>query len=133
MGMPGITCIYYGSEWGEPGEKSPDNDYALRPCFEEPKPNELTELIKKLIRIRQKSDGLCNGSYRNVVLTNHQLIFERATEKEKLLVAINASDNSYIASHGDLNGSVIELITGSKLDLSGNLEMPPYSIQYLQF
>ena len=43
FGMPGIPCIYYGSEWGEEGEKAPDNDYALRPCFEEPKPNELTE------------------------------------------------------------------------------------------
>ena len=42
MGMPGIPCLYYGSEWAELGEKAPDNDYALRPCFEEPKPNELT-------------------------------------------------------------------------------------------
>ena len=31
MGMPGIPCLYYGSEWAEQGEKAPDNDYALRP------------------------------------------------------------------------------------------------------
>ena len=43
LGMPGVPCIYYGSEWGEEGVKAPNNDYALRPCFEEPKPNELTE------------------------------------------------------------------------------------------
>ena len=24
MAMPGIPCIYYGSEWGEPGEKAPE-------------------------------------------------------------------------------------------------------------
>ena len=36
FGMPGIPCIYYGSEWGEEGTKSPDNDYALRPCFDAP-------------------------------------------------------------------------------------------------
>ena len=53
FGMPGIPCIYYGSEWGEEGQKAPDNDYALRPCFEEPKPNELTDLIKELIAIRR--------------------------------------------------------------------------------
>ena len=47
--MPGVPCIYYGSEWGEEGVKAPNNDYALRPCFEEPKPNELTEEIKKMI------------------------------------------------------------------------------------
>ena len=133
MGMPGIPCIYYGSEWGEPGEKSPHNDYALRPCFEEPKRNELTELIKKLIRLRQKSDALCNGSYRNVVLTNHQLVFERATEKERVMVAINASDSPFTASCGELNGTVTELLSNTEMSLAGKLEMPAYSIQYLVF
>ena len=33
FGMPGIPCIYYGSEWGEEGAKAPDNDYALRPVL----------------------------------------------------------------------------------------------------
>ena len=23
MGMPGIPCLYYGSEWGEEGTKAP--------------------------------------------------------------------------------------------------------------
>ena len=133
MGMPGIPCIYYGSEWGEPGEKAPGNDYALRPCFDKPKPNELTELIRKLIRVRQKSDALCSGSYRNVVLTNHQLIFERATENERVMVAINASAGPFTAACGDLNGSVTDLLTDEKMSLAGQLDMPAYSIQYLAF
>ena len=133
LGMPGIPCIYYGSEWGAEGQKAPDNDYALRPCFEKPEPNELTEYIEKLIALRQQSDGLCNGSYRNVVLTNHQLVFERASEKERMMVAINASGETYTAQHGDLNGSVTDLITGNKLQLEGRLEMAPYSTQYLNF
>ncbi len=133
LGMPGIPCIYYGSEWGAEGQKAPDNDYALRPCFEKPEPNELTEYIEKLIALRQQSDGLCNGSYRNVVLTNHQLVFERASEKERMMVAINASGETYTAQHGDLNGSVTDLITGKKLQLEGRLEMAPYSTQYLKF
>lgn len=133
LGMPGIPCIYYGSEWGAEGQKAPDNDYALRPCFEKPEPNELTEYIEKLIALRQQSDSLCNGSYRNVVLTNHQLVFERASEKERMMVAINASGETYTAQHGDLNGSVTDLITGNKLQLEGRLEMAPYSTQYLKF
>lgn len=133
LGMPGIPCIYYGSEWGAEGQKAPDNDYALRPCFEKPEPNELTEYIEKLIALRQQSDGLCNGSYRNVVLTNHQLVFERASEKERMMVAINASGETYTARHGDLNGSATDLITGKKLQLEGRLEMAPYSTQYLKF
>lgn len=133
MGMPGIPCLYYGSEWAEPGEKAPDNDYALRPCFEEPKPNELTEFIKKLIRVRQESDALCNGAYKNVVIQNHQLLFERCSEKERVIVAINAADYAYTANAGELNGTATDLVTAQKVTMNGSLELKPYSVQYLKF
>ena len=133
MGMPGIPCLYYGSEWAEQGEKAPDNDYALRPCFEEPKPNELTEFIKKLIRVRQESDALCNGAYKNVVIQNHQLVFERCSEKERVLVAINAADYPYTANAGELNGTAADLLTGETVTMNGQLELKPYSVQYLKF
>lgn len=133
IGMPGIPCLYYGSEWAEPGEKAPDNDYALRPCFEEPKPNELTEFIKKLIRVRQESDALCNGAYKNVVIQNHQLVFERCSEKERVIVAINAADYPYTANAGELNGTAADLLTGEMVTMNGQLELKPYSVQYLKF
>ena len=162
FGMPGIPCIYYGSEWGEEGVKAPDNDYALRPCFEAPKPNDLTDFIKTLIQIRRHSDALCNGIYRNVVITNHQLIFERKTDSERVLVAINASDSEFTAGNGELQGTFIDLIDSAKkaaaetdpveatveeaahretaatdaaaetTTLNGQLTMPPYSVQYLK-
>ena len=132
LGMPGVPCIYYGSEWGEEGVKAPNNDYALRPCFEEPKPNELTEQIKKMIHVRTESNALCHGSYRNVVLTNHQLIFERKTDDERILVAINASDTPFTASSGELGGSMTNLLTGNEIQMNGQLELPPYSVQYLK-
>lgn len=132
LDMPGVPCIYYGSEWGEEGVKAPNNDYALRPCFEEPKPNELTEEIKKMIHVRTGSNALCHGSYRNVVLTNHQLIFERRTDDERMLVAINASDAPFTAHNGELGGTMTDLLTGNEIQMSGQLEMPPYSVQYLK-
>ena len=132
LGMPGVPCIYYGSEWGEEGVKAPNNDYALRPCFEEPTPNELTEEIKKMIHVRTGSNALCHGSYRNVVLTNHQLIFERRTDDERMLVAINASDAPFTAHNGELGGTMTDLLTGNEIQMSGQLEMPPYSVQYLK-
>ena len=132
LGMPGVPCIYYGSEWGEEGVRAPNNDYALRPCFEEPKPNELTEEIKKMIHVRTGSNALCHGSYRNVVLTNHQLIFERRTDDERMLVAINASDAPFTAHNGELGGTMTDLLTGNEIQMSGQLEMPPYSVQYLK-
>ena len=133
LGMPGIPCLYYGSEWGEEGVKAPNNDYALRPCFEEPKPNELTEFIKKLIRVRQESDALCNGAYKNVVIQNHQLVFERCSEKERVIVAINAADYPYTANAGELNGTAADLLTGETVTMNGQLELKPYSVQYLKF
>ena len=97
-----------------------------------PKPNDLTSFIKKLIQIREHSDALCNGSYRNVVIQNHQLIFERCTENTRVLVAINAADYPYTAYHGDLSGQMTDLITGETVTMQGQLELPPYSVQYLR-
>ncbi len=132
LGMPGIPCLYYGSEWGQTGEKAPDNDYALRPCFEKPMPNELTDYIKKLIAVRQGSDALCNGAYKNVVIQNHQLVFERHSDKERVLVAVNASADPYTACHQDISGEAEELLSGEMVTLDGKTELPPYSIQYFK-
>lgn len=132
FGMPGIPCIYYGSEWGEEGVKAPNNDYALRPSFEEPKPNALTDLIEKLIRIRRESDGLCNGGYHNVVITNHQLVFERKSDRERVLVAINAADYEYTARSGELQGTFTELLTGEEVQMTGELSLAPYSMMFLK-
>lgn len=133
FGMPGIPCLYYGSEWGQPGEKAPNNDYALRPCFETPMPNELTEYIKQLIRIRQNSDALCNGSYKNIIIQNHQLVFERCSDTERIIVAINAADTPYTACHQDLNGNAKELVAQLEVKLDGQIDLPPYSVQYIKF
>lgn len=133
MTMPGIPCIYYGSEWGEEGVKVPDNDYALRPCFDAPKPNDLTQYIKRLIFFRQKSDALCNGSYRNVMITNRQLIFERKTDRERIFVAINADGCDFTANHGELQGEVRDLLSGQRFSMNGQLTMKPYSVQILVF
>ena len=111
FGMPGIPCIYYGSEWGEEGAKAPDNDYALRPCFDEPKPNDLTAFIRRLIAARHESEALCSGSYHNVVITNHQLVFERRCDSERMLVAINASDSEFTASSHELQGNFVRALT----------------------
>lgn len=133
FGMPGIPCIYYGSEWGEEGVKAPDNDYALRPCFDEPQPNALTEKIKRYLSIRKGSEALCDGSYRNVVIQNHQLIFERRAENEKIFVAVNASDEPYTAYHEELRGTFTELIQNQTLEMNGNITLEPYSVNYYKY
>ena len=126
FGMPGIPCIYYGSEWGAKGNKS-DGDPALRPCFEKPEENELTEYIGKLAEAKKGSKALNYGGFRSVVLTNKQCIFERKTEGERVLVAINADSEPYTAHFDAGCGMAVDLITGKKHDFGGGSQLPPYS------
>lgn len=130
--MPGIPCLYYGSEWGEEGVKTPGNDYSLRPCFDKPDWNALTDVIRTLNKITRGSDALCNGGYANIVVTNHQLVFERKSDKEQIFVAINADAGTYTASHGSLQGDFVELLTRKSITLNSQLEMPAYSMQFLK-
>ena len=129
FGMPGIPCIYYGSEWGAEGKKS-DGDPALRPCFEAPVENELTEFIGKLSAAKKGSKALNYGSFRSVVLTNRQCIFERKTEGERVLVAINADSEPYTAHFDAGCGMAVDLITGSRHDFGGGSQLPPYSAYF---
>lgn len=129
FGMPGIPCIYYGSEFGIKGEKSM-GDPALRPCIEKPERTKLTEHISRLAQIFKNSDALQNGSFISVVLQNKHCIFERKTDNERILVAINADSESVICHFDAGCGTADELITGAKHDFGGGSELPPYSVQF---
>ena len=123
FGMPGIPCVYYGSEWGEKASKS-QGDPALRPSFEEPLWNELTDWIKALTAAKKQSEALNYGSFRSIVLTNRQCIFERKSENERVLVAINADEAEYTAHFDAGCGTAVDLITGEKHDFGGGSRLP---------
>lgn len=129
FGMPGIPCVYYGSEWGTKADKS-QGDPALRVSFEEPQWNELTDYIAKLSEIKKESHALNYGDFRSVVLTNQQCIFERKTDKERVLVAINASDQPYTAHFDAGCGQAQELLTGEVHDFGGGSQLEPYSAYF---
>lgn len=129
MGMPGIPCIYYGSEWGAKADKS-EGDPALRACFDKPLHNELTDLIAKYIDAHRNSDALCNGDFTSIVLTNRQCIFQRRTDKQRVLVAINADSQPYTAHFDAGCGTATDLITGDTHDFGGGSELAPYSVSY---
>lgn len=129
FGMPGIPCVYYGSEWGTRADKS-EGDPALRPCFEQPEWNELSEFISKLAEAKKNSEALNYGSFRSVLLTNRQCIFERASEHERVLVAINADEAPFTAHFDAGCGMATDLITGQPHDFGGGSELPPYSAAF---
>lgn len=129
FGMPGIPCIYYGSEWGTKANKS-EGDPALRASFDKPEFGELAEWISRLAEAKKNSKALNYGNFRNVVLTNHQCIIERACEEERVLVAINASDQPYTAHFDAGCGMAEDLISGETHDFGGGSELPPYSAYF---
>ena len=118
FGMPGIPCVYYGSEWGAKARKE-EGDPALRACFDAPEWNDLSETISRLSEIKKNSEALNYGSFRSVLLTNRQCIFERKSEHERIYVAINADENSFHADFDAGCGTAQELITDTPHDFGG--------------
>jgi glycosidase len=126
FGMPGIPCVYYGSEWGATGRKE-EGDPSLRLSYEAPIDNDLTAWIAKLAEAKKSSKALCYGDFRSIVLTNQQCIFSREWEGERVFVAINAVENPFFAGFDAGTSSAVDLISGETMSFSGGYELPGYS------
>ncbi len=130
--IPGIPCIYYGSEWGAEGKKGGGSDVVLRPAFEAPVKNELCALVQKMCHVYAASDALRAGGYRQVYLTNRQFIFERQAAGERVLVALNLEEAPHVAHFDAGAGMAVDLLTGTKVDFGGGLELPGETVWFLQ-
>ena len=129
FGMPGVPAVYYGSEWGISGRKDQGDD-ALRPALEKPVWNDLTDHIAQMARARRESRALCWGGYRNILLTNRQIIFERSADGERVLVAVNADSVPFVAHFDAQAGRAVDLLTGAPHDFGGGSQLPPYSVAF---
>lgn len=129
FGMPGIPCIYYGSEFGMTGRKE-EGDPALRAPCEAPEWTELTSAIAAQAAARHRSEALRQGDFKVLTLTNLQCVFERRTEGERVLVAVNAGEDGFDAVHGGIAGQAEELLTGATQNLEGKLYLPSRSVAY---
>ena len=129
FGMPGIPCVYYGSEWGAKARKE-DGDPALRACFDAPEWTTLTDFISRLAAAKKSSEALNYGDFRSVLLTNKQSIFERKSANERVLVAINADSESFTAHFDAGCGTAVDLLTGETHDFGGGSTLPPYSAAF---
>lgn len=130
FGMPGIPCVYYGSEWGAEARKE-EGDPALRACFEAPEWNDLTEYISVLTKIKKESAPLNYGGYSSSLLTNKQSVFERNLNSDRVYIAINADSCEFTAHFNAGTSRCKDLITGKEISMDNGLVMPPYSAFYL--
>lgn len=129
--MPGIPCLYYGSEWGIEGIKQKGSDDNLRPCIEKPIFNKLSETITKLIDIHKHSKAIVYGSFKNIVITNRQFVFQRIFEDETILIAFNIdeTEHSLNIQLGNID-SAIDLLTKQEISLNSPVVLPPNSMFY---
>ena len=124
--MPGIPCVYYGSEWGAKARKE-EGDPALRVSFDEPEWNSLTDHIAKLAEAKKNSRALNYGGLRSVILTNQQCVFERNSGDQRVMVAINMDSNPFTAHFDAGCGQAVDLLTGKIHDFGGGSTLEPYS------
>ena len=130
--MPGIPCIYYGSEWGIKGEKIQGTDAPLRPEINRTEENEITEFVSKASQIHRQSKALCYGNIEILHLTNKQIVYQREFENERIVVLINADKEEYVAHFNANAGCGVNLFNGEHFDFGAGSNMPPYSVQYIK-
>ncbi len=129
--MPGIPCVYYGSEYGKEGAKG-DGDVHLRPAIEEIDKSAHPEIfghIQKLANIRTHSRALAYGAYEKKVLQNKFCCFCRAAEGETVFSAVNISDSP--VSFYVCDGQGEDLLTGEKCSLS-EVTLAPFSSKVIR-
>lgn len=101
--VPGIPSIYYGSEFGIPGNKENGSDWNLRPDlnladFDEK--DELPALYTTLGHLKQRFPELTYGDYRELYLTTGQFAFARCLDGRAIVTALNNADNG---AHMEIN------------------------------
>jgi cyclomaltodextrinase len=129
--MPGIPCIYYGSEWGITGNKS-DGDIALRPAVTSPVTNELTKYVKVLTSIRQSCKVLSYGDFSDLFITNKQCVLQRSLGEDCLLLVLNIDEVNFHAAFNTNIAHAHDLINDIDIDINGGIDIPPYTAMILK-
>jgi glycosidase len=93
MTFPGSPCIYYGSEVGVAGSLDPQCRRAF-PWDEDAWDSDLLAAHRDLIALRHTHPALRARGYRHVSMDGHLYVFERFDTDERVLVAVNAGDDT---------------------------------------
>ena len=95
--MPGVPSIYYGSEWGLTGQRTPASDAALRPALDladaqaHAAQPDLPAAIARFAALRRALVALRCGGYRELHVAAQQLAFAREATGQTVVVALNAA------------------------------------------
>ena len=92
---PGAPCLFYGDEIGLYGRHDPECRQPF-PWDESKWNHDLRNFVKGLITLRKAHPVLRgDGSYKKLYSADSVYVFERASESETLLIALNASEAAH--------------------------------------
>ncbi|MBQ7133268.1 MAG: DUF1653 domain-containing protein [Ruminococcus sp.] len=117
--MPGAPSLYYGSEFGIKGTRTPHCDYDLRPCLtlgEVENPNlKLENHIIKLSKIRHALSALKDGRYKNENIQLEHFCFSRKNDEQSVFVLLNQSNETRnIGFNSGFCGVLTDLLNDKK-------------------
>jgi glycosidase len=109
--IPGVPVIYYGDEIGMTGAADPDNRRPMK-FGDQVSDNgkEMNRVVKKLVGIRRDHPALRYGDFLSLHVDKDSYVFMRSTTNERILVALNKSEQSQKIS---LNLPELYNITGA--------------------
>ena len=126
--MPGIPAIYYGSEWGAKGTRTHSSDDDLRPCFEKPEWNSLTDFISTLNALRKDYPTFTNGDYHQIYLQNEQYVFSRRDESGQITCALNISNHDMECHFNPEVSKGYDLLNKKWYDFTSSTTLPSKSL-----
>ena len=100
------------------GKKEQGSDDSLRPRIhkEDLVENELTNYIAQLAKVRAGSPALKYGDYLQLAIAPDVLVFQRRTNEDRIIFAMNCGDGEFTAHFDAQAGCGIDLITGDSVD-----------------
>jgi len=129
--MPGIPCLYYGSEWGITGTRTSTSDDAVRPSLQSAEWNALTLHLSFLASLRRAHPVLFSGSYEPVYTARQQLAFIRRNKTELFLYALNTDDKDAAITIGRPLPELKDLLTGEICSSTQTLTLKPKQSLFL--
>lgn len=119
--LPGVPSVYYGSEAGRAGARTPHDDGALRPRLTKDdltqgEAPDLPQALARLARVRAQTPALRRGNYRPVHVGSETLVFAREFAGETLVVVVQgeASGTEVIQFPADLAGTYCDVLNGGE-------------------
>lgn len=94
MTLPGLPCIYYGDEYGDPGANDPDNRRWMRFDNLSEKEQDVLSTVKSLTTLRRNSMALLYGDYYQLCAEKDILAYMRNYMGEYVITILNKSDQA---------------------------------------